>query len=815
MPHIEKDFELTPTQQAPTERPGQIADARPACFHCGAPCPDASLAIGDKLFCCAGCRSVFEILDAGGLQQFYTFAQTPGVRPQAEQRAERFAFLNDAELRKRLLDFSDGKRARVTFHAPAIHCAACVWLLENLFRLHPGIGRSEVNFPRRQVAIQFDETQTTLGDVAALLASCGYEPKLNLGSAEEPVKDPTARRLALRIGVAGFAFGNIMLLSFPSYLGLNPATEGLLQRFFGWFSLGLALPVLLYSASDYWAAAWRGIRRRMLTIDFPIALGIAALFAQSVWDILLRRGEGYLDSFAGLIFLLLCGQWFQRKTFEQLSFDRDYKSYFPLAVLRKTDEGEAAVPVKNIEVGDRIIIRNEEIIPADAVLISASASVDYSFVTGEPLPIARERGDRLYAGGRQHGGAIELEVVKNVSQSYLVSLWNNEAFNKSNRSDFHSLSNIAGRYFTLGVVIIAACVAVFWSFHDPTRLVRAFCSVLLVACPCALALAAPYTLGSALRVFGRQGFYLRNAGVVENLAKADTVVFDKTGTLTSASEHEVSFQGGVLNDDERRAAAALASHSTHPISRAIAAGFAPDQSVENFIEVAGSGVQGRIRGRLYQLGSRAWLNARGDDMAATYLAVDGEARGRFVLKSAYRPALGRVMQSLAKKFNLAIVSGDHAGEEGALGALCGAPIEMRFRQSPFDKLDFVRRLQSDGKRVLMVGDGLNDAGALKQSDVGIALTEDVASFSPSCDGILDARAFGRLMDYIRFSRASIRVLKTAFVISIMYNLIAVGIAASGHLSPVISAILMPISSFSVMAFSVGATHGAARWMGIR
>ncbi len=798
----------------PTDWVGSEADGSRLCFHCGLVCPDSAFALGEKHFCCAGCKTVYEILNEGGLERFYALSPAAGVRPQGDSARDRFAFLDDAEVRRKLLDFSDGRVARVTFHTPAMHCAACVWLLENLFKLHPGIGRSEVNFPRRQVSIQFSEAKITLSEVAALLASLGYEPSLNLGSVEGPVKDPVARGLVLRLGVAGFAAGNIMLLSVSSYFGLNHATEGFIQRAFGYIAIALALPVFFYSASGYWASAWQSFRARVLTIDFPIALGIAALFFQSLWDIFMQHGEGYLDSFAGLVFLLLCGKWFQRKTYDRLSFERDYKSYFPLAVLRKTEAGETSIPVSKVEVGDRIIIRNGEIIPADGVLISPAASVDYSFVTGESAPIARASGDYLYAGGRQRGGAIEVEVTKAVSQSYLTSLWNNEAFNKSERPDITTLTNVAGRYFTFAILAIALGTALFWWFANPSILVRAVCSVLLVACPCALALAAPYTLGTALRVLGRQGFYLRNTNAVETMAKADYVVFDKTGTLTTSRAQEAVYQGMPLTEEERAAVAALARHSTHPISRAVSG--VSDRAVEilDFKELAGRGIQGRVQGRLFQLGSRSWLQARGDDTTAAYLAIDGDVRGRFVLKAAYRPALRRVMAALTERFRLSILSGDNPGEEAALEQLCGAGVSARFQQTPFDKLEFVRDLQEQGRRVVMVGDGLNDAGALKQSDVGIALTEDVAAFTPSCDAILDAQVFGQLPDYLAFARASLRVLRAAFVISLTYNVLAVSIAASGYLSPLISAILMPLSSFSVMGFSVGVAKIVARRMGL-
>jgi Cu+-exporting ATPase len=677
------------------------------------------------------------------------------------------------------------------------------------------VGRSTVNFPRKEVVVAFDEQKLKLSDVVGLLASLGYEPVITLQDLEAHAPDPAARRLILKLGIAGFAFGNIMLLSFPSYLGLNPETEAGLRRFFGSVSIALALPVFVYSASDYWRGAWTCLRRRVLTIEFPIALGIAALFIQSVVEIAAGWSEGYLDSFSGLIFLLLTGKWFQRKTYETLSFERDFKSYFPLSITKRTGAATAVVPVTSLSVGDRIVVRNQELIPADAVLISGEACIDYSFVTGEAEPGARAIGDYLYAGGRQVGGPIELDVVKKVSQGYLTALWNNDVFHAPRGRDTNDLTNQAGRWFTYAVVAIAAGTAIAWSVLDPARAVRAFSSVLLVACPCALALAAPFTLGSALRILGRHRFYLRGTRVVEDMARVDALVFDKTGTLTAGRHATLRFEGEALTPGERAAVAALAAHSTHPMSRRIAEWLEAraEARVEQFSETPGAGLKGRVQGHSIRLGSAAWAGA---DASAegVHLAIDGLLRGRFTVGHAFREATTSLVQRLRTRYRLALLSGDHPRERSFLEDVFGRE-PLRFQQTPMDKLAFVRAWQADGRRVMMIGDGLNDAGALRQSDVGVAVSDDVAAFSPACDAILDASQLARIPDFLRFSRAAVRVLLVSFALSLLYNVVGIGVAASGLLSPMVSAILMPLSSFTVISFSLLATRVVARRCGLR
>ena len=418
----------TQVAPAPTSRA-----ARPEpvpCFHCGEPCYDPSLTKEDKAFCCRGCLFVHDLLAESGLGQFYDLNRHPGVRIRQQARRQQWAYLDDPALQQRLLDFTDGKVSRVTFQIPAIHCVACVWLLENLFRLHPGVGRSQVNFPRREAAITFAPEKIKLSELVGLLVSIGYEPVLTLGELEKRQGDPARKRQWLQVGIAGFAFGNIMLLSLPLYLGLDSLSGPLFRIIFGYLSLALAAPVVFYSASDYWRSARLSLRQRMLTLDVPIALGLAALYAQSAYEIVLGRGPGYLDSLAGLVFFLLCGRVFQQKTHERMAFDRDFKCFFPLSATRKTAAGEESISISNLQVGDRLLLRNGELIPADARLVSGPACIDYSFVTGEAEPVTKAAGDYLYAGGRQIGGVIEVETVKAVSQSHLTSLWNHEAFQK-------------------------------------------------------------------------------------------------------------------------------------------------------------------------------------------------------------------------------------------------------------------------------------------------------------------------------------------------------------------------------------------------
>ena len=812
---------------------GPAAAVEPqACFHCGEACVGSRIEKAGKPFCCQGCLVVHDLLAENGLEQYYDLRAHPGVRARQVTGRARWACLDEAVVQQGLLDFTDGNNSRITLRLPAIHCVACVWLLENLFRLHPGIGGSHVNFPRREATITLALHQITLSELAELLTSIGYEPHLTLGALDKRVVDPARKRQWLQIGVAGFAFGNVMLFSLPLYFGLDSLSGPGFRTLFGYLSLALAAPVLVYSAADYWRAAWLAVRRRILTLDVPIALGLAAVYAQSLWDILTERGGGYLDSMSGLVFFLLCGRMFQQVTHERIVFDRDYKCFFPLSATRKTATGEESVVLSQLRVSDRLLVRHGELVPADARLLAGEGLIDYSFVTGESEAAPKETGAYLYAGGRQVGGVIEVETVKPVSQSYLTSLWDHEAFRKERRDDLNTMTNRYSRRFTRLVLVVAVGAAIGWLLAGQAgRGIKAFASVLIVACPCALALAAPFTLGTAQRLLARLQVFLKNVLVLERMAQVDAIVFDKTGTLTAASADAVSFHGATdrgeiaasansLSVEERAWVRALAGHSTHPHSVQISEALAGVGEVEpatGFGEVPGEGIHGISGGHQLSLGSRGWLEKNGvlapllkmPSGSVVCLAIDGKFRGAFILENSLRPKTESLLRGLAGRYELALLSGDNERERARFQALFGAGARVHFNQSPLDKLGFIQRLQDSGRTVMMVGDGLNDAGALRQSDVGVAVVEKVGAFSPASDVILAAARVPQLLEILSLSRRTSRIVRLSFGISATYNAVGVSVAAMGLMSPLICAILMPLSSISVVLFACGATRWAA------
>ncbi len=784
--------------------------AAPACFHCHDPLPAAPVVFSGKKFCCEGCRTVFEILDANGLCTFYDLSDAPGLSQKSRKEAGAWAFLDDPEVREKILQFSDGQTARATFSLPAMHCASCIWLLEQLWRLDAGISSSRVDFLKKTVAVQFDEQKTSLRRVAALLSALGYPPELSLGDLGAAARK-TDRSIFYKIGVAGFAFGNIMLLSFPEYLGIGrAAADGHFFKIFGWLNLLLALPVLLYSARDYFVSAFVGLRNRHLNLDLPLALGAAMLFGRSAWEVATGTGAGYFDSFAGLIFFLNIGRWFQQRTFERLSFERDYRAYFPISARVKKPGGpEESVAVARLAPGDVIAVRNGELIPADGILLRGEGRIDYSFVTGEAEPVLKKAGDKIYAGGKQVGAAVEVTLTRNVSQSYLTQLWNDSSFKTGQKSHASQLADRAGRYFTGLILAISGAAFLYWAPRSMPTAVNAFTAVLMVACPCAVALSIPFTMGTVLRVLGRRGFYLKNAQVAEAFGNLTATVFDKTGTITEAL---AGGDGGFLSSlgfEERSILKSLTRHSSHPVSRRVfeMLGEVPLLPVAGFEEITGQGIRGEIGGQPVSFGKAA-------GKPGTAFSIGDRLVGSFSTGNTYRPGLAAVASFFKKRGKTFLLSGDNDREAAALLQFFEKREDLRFDQSPADKLSFLKKLAEKGEKALMLGDGLNDAGALRAATVGIAVTEDTNHFAPACDAILDARAFEKLPAFIRLAEGGVWLVGKAYVVAFCYNIVGLSYAVTGTLSPVVAAILMPVSSLTVILFGTLGVRWKARQLGL-
>ncbi|MBV7528631.1 heavy metal translocating P-type ATPase metal-binding domain-containing protein [Chitinophaga sp. sic0106] len=782
-----------------------------ACFHCGEECHNNPVMMAEKIFCCEGCKLVYEILHQNNLCEYYDLNAQPGVNQRMQVRRDKFAFLEDEKVQQHLIQFKDEEQVHVTFYLPQIHCSSCLWLLENLHKLNHGVQRVTVNFSKKEARIIYGIKTTSLRAVAEVLTSIGYEPYISLNDMKEK-KPKVQRKLVYQLGVAGFCFGNIMLLSFPEYFSGSGHTDVAMNRMFQYMNLALSLPVFFYSAQAFYKSAWGGLKHGFLNIDVPIVLAIVVTFIRSLTEVA-AGNSGYFDSMTGIVFFMLIGRILQEKTYQGLSFDRDYTSYFPIAVSVIKEGTPVPTTLPDIHTNDTLLIHHQELIPADGIISRGEALIDYSFVTGEAAPVKKSVGEIVYAGGRQMGGNIEVLTIKEVAQSYLTSLWNRDELQKKNDSST-SFVHLLSQYFTWVVLLIAVVTAAVWAVNDPARIWPSVTAILIIACPCALLLASSFTNGHILRILSRHKLYLRNAQSIENLANTTHIVFDKTGTLTGKSGTEVRYFGSTLSPIQEMMISSLAAHSTHPLSNAINnyCGNSSSYTVREFKESEGNGISGWIENQYIRMGSAEFVGIQpkeNHDGSIVYVGINEKPVGLFTVRNGYRPGIRSMLENIRNYYNLSVLSGDNTREAASLRILMGNSATLHFEQKPADKLDYIIQLQQHGEKVLMIGDGLNDAGALRQSDIGISVAESTNNFTPASDGIIEAQQLKMLPAFIRLCKANKHIVIISFIMSLAYNITGLYFAVQGILSPLVAAILMPASSISIilLTYSMSEIYG--------
>ena len=765
------------------------------CTHCGAPMAGA---LEPPVFCCSGCRAVHAALNDAGLKGYYDLrAGAADVGPQAAEPADasRYRHLDDAEFIERFGSGAD----RITLHLDGVHCAACVWVIERLPRVLRGVQMARLDFGRQQVELRWDPAHITLGAIAAGLHRLGYPPT-PIGAAADRAEARARRRDLLRLGVTGALAGNSMMIASALYAG----ADGGFGRAFEWLSLLLAIPAVTYGAWPFYRGALSGARARVVHLDLPIVIGLLTGFFASVAATITGSGAVYYDSCTALVFLLLAGRFVQSRG-QRAAMNRAELlcALTPGAAWRLNGAEYESVPASAVRVGDRIRVRAGEGVPADATLISGRGEVDLQLLTGESQPQPVEAGARLWAGTTLAQGCVEARIEA-VGAGTRVGTLLRSATDDARAPLVHKTDALAGRFVT-AVLLGAAVGGAAWWFIDPAQALPVVIALLVVTCPCALGLATPVALAVARAQAARAGVVLRSTGALERLAAVEQVCIDKTGTLTTG---EPEVRAVELDARWHASVAALAACSTHPVSRALAARWsAKGLTVEAVDETPGRGICGVVAGQRVEIGAPHQVapdfavdlregHAR-DGLTPVAICVDGAPVGLVALGDRLRPDAAEAIARLqALGLPVEVLSGDHPAVVAAAAQAVGAD-SARGGASPEEKAEAVRR-----RPTLMIGDGLNDTGALRAAQASVAMRggADVA-LQVADVGLIDGRLI-RIPEAVLGARRAMAVVRRNLLFSLVYNVAFAGLALAGLISPLAAAILMPISSLTVIGHSL-------------
>ncbi|AFJ90670.1 cation-translocating P-type ATPase [Blattabacterium sp. (Blaberus giganteus)] len=739
-----------------------------------------------------------------------------------------FDFLDDEKIANKIIDFNHKNITRVRFLIPSIHCSSCVLILERLSKIYKNIFDSTVDFSNKKIWITFNNVEFKLSDIAKLLDDIGYSPSINFELIENKKNNTIlfGRKLIGKLSISFFCFGNIMLLAIPEYVGARQDIWFMENRnFFRYLMLILSLPIVIFSFVDHIKYAVLGLKKHILNMNVPISIGILVLFLWSCYEIFFDLGSGYFDSLSSFSLFLLMSRIFQIYTHNEiLSFDKNYKYFYPVLITKiHKNEKEEKIFLSSLKKGDVIIIKNEEVIPADSMLMKGNAVLDNSFITGESYLINKKIGERIYAGSRQKGEAIIIKVIKNVDHSYLSILWNkNKSHRDCNKKLFYlnSISTKFSQYFTPIILMISIVTGIFWSFgNDVSKIFQTVFSVLIITCPCALVLSTPLIFGNIIRFFSKKGFYVKDIYTMEKISSAGTLIFDKTGTITDPNKEKIFFVGKrKMKYEEKKIIASLLKNSNHPLSQRILSELSIKDFylIKNFREIIGKGLEGIIKDIPVKIGSQKYLGVTKKiineeiNQTTVFISINNKFIGYFLFRNFYREGIKKIFQDL-KEYKILILSGDHNDlEKKYLKSILPKSSKIFFSQSPEDKLDYVKKLQKKGEKIMMFGDGINDCAALNQSEVGVSVSENPTNFFPSCDAFIQYNSLNKIFLFLKISKISAKLVFINFMISLFYNSIGIFFAVTGHLKPFIAAILMPLSSFSVIFFSVISTWIVSR-----
>ncbi|MBI3556276.1 MAG: cadmium-translocating P-type ATPase [Deltaproteobacteria bacterium] len=774
------------------------------CTHCAtevAGTEKSSHAPDEPAFCCLGCRTVYSLLNSSGLERYYALrSQTgsfSGSKP-VTVSSETYRYLDDTEFKKK---YAREDATSMDFYLEGVHCAACLWLVEKLPTLVAEVEAATLDIGRSIAKIRI-KPNCTFAPVARTLEGLGYKPHaIEHNEQAELLQKKENRSWLIRIGVAGACAGNVMLLAVPLYSGL----DGQLAADFRWLSLFLFLPVLFYSAVPFYKSAWASLHSKTMSIDLPIVLAIILGSGASIAHLLSGTDHVYFDSLAALVFLLLSSRFVLRRIQQNAFHSSHLLQFLSPSVAKRVDasSGEIMeVPVNTLKIGNVIAVEPAEALPADGIVQDGSSAINCALLTGESVPNAVGAGDAVFSGTVNEASTLHIKVTALGAQTRLGQILLQIESGSLKKAQIVTLADKTTKWF-LAAVFIAAAAVIFLAPSLSEGFTRALAMV-IVTCPCALALATPLAMSASLGRAARAGILIKGADVLEKISQAENIVLDKTGTLTVGQFEVLDFSQVQPLENFKETLCAIESKSKHPIAKAIVAFLKPQLEAElpavtGFKELLGTGVEGTAHGRKLTL--QPLREFRG---TAVGIYWDEALAGEVHLGDRLRPDTAQCIEAL-KRFGLNpyIVSGDNHGAVENAAAQIGIPLSQTMAcTDPESKQRFIEAHE----RSIMVGDGANDALALSTAFVGVAVHGSMEVSLRAADVYLTRPGLRPVVELIRIGRETMHTIHRNFAFSLLYNLAGGMAAATGHVTPLFAALLMPLSAFTVFGSSLIGTR---------
>jgi Cu2+-exporting ATPase len=781
------------------------------CFHCALPIPancDIRVEIGGEWqpMCCPGCKAVATLIRDAGFERYYDSreAPDPGVVRPPEEATEWQVFDRD----DMLAAFSErqGDLAEASIYVGGMYCAACSWLIDSTLKSVPGIENADINPVTHRLRAMWDPAAIGLGGILGALASLGYKPQpLAPDSTERPEQDEQRSALK-RLLVASLGMMQVMMFAVGLYSGEFQGIDAKMERFLRLVSFLVTTPVVFYSARPFFAGALRGLRARRPGMDVPVSLAIGSAYVASVYATFTNGPAVWYDSVTMFVFFLTVARYLEMRA-RHRSIDRStaLSSLLPTTAMRVDGEERNSVPVSHLAAGDHVLVRAGDAFPADGAIVDGITSADESMLTGESAPRQKASGDPVMAGSVNVDGVVTMRVDKTGVDTTLGTIGRLSERARYARPAFVQLADRVASYIVVAILLIAAVVASVWYVLDSERAFVITLSVLVVTCPCALALATPAAFAAAGSRLADLHLLVTNGNAVEILSRATHMVFDKTGTLTRGVPEVTTTtvcDDNFSEQDCLEIAAALEINSMHPIARAFTK-FDSDRRAQEVSITVGAGIAGIVDGRQWRLGSHehvTGVQAAGENSAQTrvFLGHDDAITAVFELDDALREDAVNSLNSL-KMFGLSVslVSGDSEAPVARIAAELGID-NARFNCSPGEKLATIRALQDAGETVVMVGDGINDAPVLAGADVSIAPSHAASLAQSSADVLMLGDTLQPLTRLVAASKHTMRIVRQNLGWAILYNLSAVPLAAMGFVPPWLAAIGMSTSSLVVV-----------------